>query len=568
MAINFPRLDPNLIITTGVEAPTSIKPVDAIKQDIAVKLNQIGLGNQVKAEVIAKLEDGSYIAKIEGAPMRLDLPKGTHVGDNITLRLNRLTPRVSFLLTSSSRAPSANPINNKPSASQQTVSLLPPSNGELNTTMELQSTPLFNANRAKIEAPISGKFIANIKQDDFVKLARIGLGNSVSADVTDQFEDGSYHAKVGGLMLQLDLPMGTQVGDKLPLKLNRLSPYISFLIDSPKTALSSPALHTKSGNIQHEILLLAPSSGYQDLEADVPVFTAGTANRSTSITQPLIKHHASNAIANYAQALQNPQSIQTELSSTGQLISHLLGETNMAYREGLKLPENRPLISNATVGQLAENLPAMLETQLKQSVVKSGYFYESHVIDFLQGKKSYQELQQEPQSKIMKHAMAEVEQQNIETKKEIYSLALDNLSAEKVLLDQNDNKHQELGEIVRQQLSILEHNKFVMSGMLTPNIPFSWEVFGQDKFDATSHTHENQEESTIRHHSFLKVELPNLGVVAIQIDLLSNQVQLSMKSQTELAAQELNAHANQLVQSLELSGTHLQSFKASQDEQL
>jgi hypothetical protein len=568
MSINFPRLDPNLIITTGVEGPTSIKPVDAIKQDIAVKLNQIGLGNQVKAEVIAQLEDGSYIAKIEGAPMRLDLPKGTHVGDNITLRLNRLTPRVSFLLTSSNQAIPANPINNKLSASQQAISLLPPSNVELNTAMDLQSTSLFSANRAKIEAPTSGKLIDNIKQDDFVKLARIGLGNSVKAEVTSQLEDGSYHAKAGGLMLHLDLPMGTQVGDKPPLKLNRLSPYISFLIDSPKTALTSPALHTQSGNIQHEILLLAPSSGYQDLEADVPVFTAGRANRSTSITPPLIKHHASNAIANYAQVLQNPQSIKTELSSTGQLISHLLGETNTAYREGLKLPENRPLISNTAVGQLAENLPAMLETQLKQSVNKSGYFYESHVIDFLQGKRSYQELQQEPQSQIIKDAMAEVEQQNIETKKEVYSLALDNLSPDKILLDQNDNKHQELGEIVRQQLSILEHNKFVMSGMLAPNIPFSWEMFGQDKFDATRHAQENQEESTIRHHSFLKVELPNLGVVAIHIDLQSNQVQLSMKSQTELAAQELNAHANQLVQSLELSGTHLQSFKASQDEQL
>ncbi|WP_395004503.1 flagellar hook-length control protein FliK, partial [Undibacterium sp.] len=98
--------------------------------------------------------------------------------------------------------------------------------------------------------------------------------------------------------------------------------------------------------------------------------------------------------------------------------------------------------------------------------------------------------------------------------------------------------------------------------------PFSWEMFGQDKFDAASHTREDLEDSMIRHHSFLKVELPNLGVVAIHIDLQSNQVQLSMKSQTELAVQELNAHANQLVQSLELSGTHLQSFKASRDEQI
>jgi hypothetical protein len=825
MSINFPRLDPNLIITTGVEAPTSIKPVEAIKQEILLKLSQIGLGNQVKAEVIAQLEDGSYIAKIEGAPMRLDLPKGTHVGDNITLRLNRLTPRVSFSLKSSNQALPTKPINNTLSTSQQTISVLPSSNAELNTMMDLQSTSMFSANRAKIDAPISAKSIANVKQSDFVKLTEIGVGNSVKAEVTSQLDDGSYTAKAAGLMLHLDLPMGTQVGDELPLKLNRLSPYISCSIDAPKTALTSPGPPTQSGNIQHEILLLAPSSGYQDLEGDAPVFTAGTSNRSTSMTPPLVtqptssaianytqilqdpqstqtqlnaphlatdstsnaianysqilqkpqntqaqlnaphlatdstsnaianytqilqepqstqieqkaevitpqddgsyiadlkgppmhqdsvdrakidapmsgkwidnakqdvlmklseigvgnsvqaevtsqlddgsftanvaglmlhlelpmgtqvgdhlslqlnrlspyisfltdapktaltspglpaqsgspRHeilllapasgyqdlkgdasefatesanhstsiapqpitpHASNAIANYAQVLQNPQSVQTELSSTGQLISHLLGETNTTGHEGLKLAEDHPLIDHATAGPLTENLPAILATQLKQSVDKSGYFYESHVIDFLQGKRSIQELQQEPQFQIYKNELTEDEQHNLETKNENHSLTLDSLTTGQILLDQNDNKHQELAEIVRQQLTILEHNKFVMSGMLAPNIPFSWEMFDQDKFDATRHARENLDESAIRHHSFLKVELPNLGVVAIHIDLQSNQVQLSMKSQTELGVQELNAHANQLVQSLELSGTRLQSFKASRDEQL
>jgi flagellar hook-length control protein FliK len=160
------------------------------------------------------------------------------------------------------------------------------------------------------------------------------------------------------------------------------------------------------------------------------------------------------------------------------------------------------------------------------------------------------------------------DEQKLEPKKEIDSLVLDSLTEGTILLDQTDNKHQELAEIVRQQLTILEHNKFIMSGMLAPNITFSWEMIGQDKFDVASHKREDLEDSTMPHRSFLKVELPNLGVVAIQIDLQSNQVQLSMKSQTDLAVQELNSHANQLVQSLELSGTHLQSFKAIRDEQL
>jgi hypothetical protein len=435
---------------------------------------------------------------------------------------------------------------------------------------ELQAAPMRQdgTDRAKIDAPMSGKWIDNVKQDVLMKLTEIGVGNSVQAEVASQLDDGSFTANVAGLMLHLELPMGTQVGDHLPLQLNRLSPYISFLTDAPKTALTSPALTTQSGNLRHEILLLAPASGYQDLEADASVFATDSANPSTSIAPQPITHHASNAIANYAQVLQNPQTVQTELSSTGQLISHLLGETNTTDHVGLKLAEDHPFIDHATVGPLTENLPAMLATQLKQSVDKSGYFYESHVIDFLQGKRSFQELQQEPQFQIYKNKLNEDEQHNLETKNENHSLTLDSLTTGQILLDQNDNKHQELAEIVRQQLTILEHNKFMMSGMLAPNIPFSWEMFDQDKFDATRDAREDRDESAIRHHSFLKVELPNLGVVAIHIDLQSNQVQLSMKSQTELGVQELNAHANQLVQSLELSGTRLQSFKASRDEQL
>lgn len=564
----FPRLDPKLSISTGIEAPTAIKGVEAIKQDIVLKLSQIGLGNQVKAEVIAQLDDGSYIAKVEGMAMRLDLPKGTHIGDQIALRLNRLTPRVSFSLDSAHQASANKPLGNQPSLGDQTISLLPTSSGDLTTMMELQSTMQFSTSRTKFEAHNPNKLTANVKQEIVSKLTQIGLGNSVQAEVIGRLEDGSSTVKVAGMNLRLDLPVGTQVGDKLNLRLNRLGPQISFLYDAPRASTSSANSRTLSGVVQHEILLLAPSSGYQDLDAGVPVYTAGTTNRSTSIVTPhFVTNHSSKAIATYEQEFQNPQSTQTELSSTGQLISHLLGEPDANNHVGLKLPDNRPLIANATIGRLAENLPAMLETQLKKSVTESGFFYESHVVDFLQGKRSYKELSQEPQVQINKNPLEVAEQENLDATKELEIPQLENLTTDNILLDQTDNKHQQLADIVRQQLTILEQNKLVMSGMLAPHMPFSWETFGKDKFDATNQTRDELEEIAPRHHSFLKVELPLLGTVAIHIDLQSNQVQLSMKSTTELAVQELNSHAHQLVQSLELSGTHLQSFKASRDEQ-
>lgn len=103
MSTIFPRLDSNLIITTGVEGPTSIKPVEAIRQEIVHKLSQLIVGKHIQGEVLAKLRDGSFIAKVDGVPMRLSLPNSTQIGEKLSLTLLNLTPRPVFLLNGQSQ---------------------------------------------------------------------------------------------------------------------------------------------------------------------------------------------------------------------------------------------------------------------------------------------------------------------------------------------------------------------------------------------------------------------------------------------------------------------------------
>lgn len=103
MSTIFPRLDPNLTITTGVEGPTSLKPIEAIKQEIVHKLNQLSTGKHIQGEVLAKLRDGSFVAKVDGVPMRLALPNGTQIGEKLSLTLLNLTPRPVFLLNGQSQ---------------------------------------------------------------------------------------------------------------------------------------------------------------------------------------------------------------------------------------------------------------------------------------------------------------------------------------------------------------------------------------------------------------------------------------------------------------------------------
>lgn len=410
----FPRLDPRLSLATGIEAPTSVKAIEAIKQDVVIKLSQIGLGNHVRAEVIAKLDDGSFIAKVAGMPMRLDLPQQTHVGDNLALKLTNLTPRVGFLLEMANQS---NP-NSKLTSVKQEISLLP-------------SLPNFAS--VDVEAQTSGS----------------GITNTVS----------------GGII-------------------------------APQLAGTNAKL-----------------------------------------------------IANYSAALQNGMSTQTELSPAGQLISHILTETSNTNNKSLQLFNNQPLIANAAIGRLTEHLPLILENQLKTAISQSGLFYESHVVDFLYGKRSRQDLAQEPQAKL---TLTKNSAEN---------------SNDRFLLNQTEQDQQTMAELVRQQLDTLDQGKLSVTGMLTPQTSFQWDVVEQDTSSAKD-TPDKAADSEVTHQSYLRVDLPHLGVVAIQINLHADQVQLSLKGESAKTVAELHSHFAALKQAIELSGTSLQSFQASQDEQL
>lgn len=563
----FPRLDPKLSITNGIEAPTAVRAIEAIKQDIVMKLSQIGLGNQVNAEVIAKLEDGSFIAKVADMPMRLDLPLGTRVGDQLALRLNRLTPRVGFLLEKFNQAPVGNNLTSKSANANSTIVTLP-SMSPQTTAFELPETAPTTTIRAKTEIQAPEKLMAAMKQEAHLRLSQIGVNNTVKAEVLSKLPDGSYTAKVAGMQMRLNLPAGTQIGENLSLRLSHLSPQVSFSLETASPILANKGAQTAV--IQHEILLLAPLSGYQDLEAGVPVLTAASAKYAPSIatqhvTQNATQHAAQ--IASYVQTSSIPLSTQTDLSSAGQLISHLLSETAGSESKNLRLPENRPLIANSTIGQMAENLPALIENTLKNSITHSGLSYESHLVDFLQGKKSFTEISQEPQAKINQAQVVSNDGSNDDSTEETVqndlSVLRDNVESNSNLIAQSETMPHEIAEIVRQQLDILEHNKLTLTGMLAPHMPFTWEVIDDSNSDATNQHREHKEP---QHHSFLKVDLPHLGVVSVDIDLQANRVHLSLKGQSDIAVQELRSHLGDLSEALALSGNNLQSFKASRDE--
>lgn len=101
MSSIFPRLDPHLILTNKIEAPTVVSTIEAIKHELVLRLTQTGLGNRLQAEVIAKLADGSFIAKIADLPVHVDLPRNPAIGQKISLTLSQILPHPIFVLQES-----------------------------------------------------------------------------------------------------------------------------------------------------------------------------------------------------------------------------------------------------------------------------------------------------------------------------------------------------------------------------------------------------------------------------------------------------------------------------------
>lgn len=139
MSTIFPTLDSNLNLSTSIDAPAAIRAINATKLEFISKLLEIGIGigKHIQAEVLAKLDNGNVLAKIGGIAVRLQMPAGVQVGQQISLTLTQLSPKPTFSIDRSIRSQpsSVNPGNNTPLVIEEIY-------GELTGTNELNNQDL------------------------------------------------------------------------------------------------------------------------------------------------------------------------------------------------------------------------------------------------------------------------------------------------------------------------------------------------------------------------------------------------------------------------------------------
>ncbi|MDR3220882.1 MAG: flagellar hook-length control protein FliK [Candidatus Accumulibacter sp.] len=274
------------------------------------------------------------------------------------------------------------------------------------------------------------------------------------------------------------------------------------------------------------------------------------------------------------------ESVSATLSRTGQLISQLFSRGKGGENDGkaLALNGNRP-IAGTPPGNAQDILPL-----LKEAIMRSGMFYESHQAEWIEGRFAKAELLQEPQGKLSTPSPPGAEKDaanpaaNPATNSAANPAANSALTARTVVFtDTQANQNtqpaaqkaageanpQTAGQIVaaqiqgvvHQQLDALANQTFVWQGQIWPGQDMRWEIEedGQNR-------QEEDDDDAANWRTRLDLSFPVLGGISARLQLHGNQVSLSLDVDSEVSLGIMRSDAETLRQRLEDAGLTLASL--------
>lgn len=301
--------------------------------------------------------------------------------------------------------------------------------------------------------------IIQAKQGTILNSTQLSIGKQYQAEVIAKLDDGSYLVNIADTTARMQLPNSQQVGSKLLLTLISTSPRATFLINE-------------------EIAPLAT----QD---------------------PKIAQQLPTATTDSAPAV---------LSQAGKLIGHLLEE----------MPEQNVVRTTKTpLLDSPNHPPESVARALQNGVSTSGIFYESHLLQWAEGKLDITQLMKEPQANFPS---------------DVPQTAL-----------------KEATTILQQQLQTMEQQRFVWHGELWSGQRLEWEVSRDN-----SKQQEGAEQNTWQ--SAVRFELPALGAVSAQLQLTGNRLNLRINTEDTATTERLQRHADELISALLGTGTKLDTL--------
>lgn len=207
--------------------------------------------------------------------------------------------------------------------------------------------------------------------------------------------------------------------------------------------------------------------------------------------------------------------VTAELSTTGQLLAKLL-DALPASAAGIAQP--RPLLPQP------EAHPATMAVAIGDGIAHSGLFYESHLADWVEGKRTLEQIRSEPQAQAMDASDAAI-----------------------------------TPALLREQIDMLDGQPLQWRGELWPGLPLEISIAKDQPSPSEAHAPEAAWQTT------LKSTLPTLGDVTARLRLDGDRLQLRLAASDASSGTRMEAELSSLRAALSAAG--LQPLSIVIDEQ-
>ncbi|TDK68342.1 flagellar hook-length control protein FliK [Sapientia aquatica] len=432
-----------------------------------------------------------------------------------------------------------------------------------------------------VEASTAAALVNQSRQGAIVNSSQLVVGKQFQAEVVSALNDGTYIVKVADVAARMQLPNSPQVGDKLALTLISTSPRATFLLGSanpenPNETTATPTTTQATlGTVKQLIDDFAASNsssapvgaGNLYLQSGGRVGTVG----SDETSNPRLINITTNP----------PDSTPTTFSSAGKLVNDLLQNSQQQATASVS---KVPLIVTPQVS--GDKLASALES----NVSTSGVFYESHLLQWAEGKFGLSDLLKEPQASFTtpatnpnttasanqttsanpEAAANQTPTNNLAntatqaglntatgpervTNNPAQALASNAHGAVASSASTEINLPKEAAGIIQQQLQTMEQKRFLWHGELWAGQPMDWEI-SQDK----PAQHQSAAESTW--NSSVRFEFAQLGTVSAQLQLTGKHLRVTINTNNASSSVMLQNAAPELTNALKGTGAELDSL--------
>ena len=238
----------------------------------------------------------------------------------------------------------------------------------------------------------------------------------------------------------------------------------------------------------------------------------------------------------------------TSISATGRFLGALMQDTlkqtsasitttNTTTTRSLTSPT--PILTGPSIN--STELPGLLQ----KAIVQSGLFYESHQAQWVNGENTLENLQQEPQGKLV--------------------LVMADLPAAKVaasaVLSPEMSVHTQTIPLVQQQLATLETGHLFWRGEIWQAQPMEWDIYEHSQEEEK----ENESDQAAQWRTQLRLSMPQLGDITATIALNAQGINIKINASQPETTRLLKNNQLPLTMDMQSAGLNIQTVEVQHD---